>query len=314
LGKLQKQVFSKLSKLYNFFPLTYNPSYGKIIMMSKIKVILELIKFQHTIFALPFALISMLVCVDGLPQFRVIFWILVALVSARSTAMAFNRIVDLKFDALNPRTQHWHLPSGKIGTKSVWYFIVIMAIIFIFSAYMLNKLAFYLAPVALAILYFYSFTKRFTYLTHIFLGLSLGIAPIGVWIAIEEQIALPPIVLGLAVLLWVAGFDIIYATQDVEFDKRHQLHSMVVKFGLTKALFISQLMHIMMIFLLLWFTALTQLGTIFLIGVFMVALMLIYEHSLISPSDLSKVNIAFFNINGMVSILLFVMTCIDIFR
>jgi 4-hydroxybenzoate polyprenyltransferase len=179
---------------------------------------------------------------------------------------------------------------------------------------MLNTLAFLLAPLALAILYFYSFTKRFTWLTHIFLGLSLGIAPIGVWIAIKSQIALPAIVLGLSVLLWVAGFDIIYATQDFEFDKTHRLHSMVVRFGIPKALVISRLMHIMMILLLFWFTALTQLGTIFIIGVLIIALMLIYEHSLISPYDLSKVNIAFFNINGMVSILLFVMTCIDIFR
>lgn len=280
--------------------------------MKQVKVIFELIKFQHTIFALPFALISMLVCVDGLPSFRVIFWILVAMVSARSTGMAFNRVVDLRFDALNPRTQHWHLPAGKISLKLVWIFIVIMAIIFIFSAYMLNKLAFYLSPLALAILYFYSFTKRFTWLTHIFLGLSLGIAPVGVWIAITSQIALPPLVLGLAVLFWVAGFDIIYATQDIEFDKKYNLSSMVVRFGLPKALFISRVMHFLMVILLLWFGFLTQLGLFFLIGVFISASILIYEHSLVSPDDLSKVNIAFFNINGLVSILLFVMTCLEI--
>ncbi|MEW6095502.1 MAG: UbiA-like polyprenyltransferase [bacterium] len=282
-------------------------------MMKKIKAIFELVKFQHTIFALPFALISMLVCADGLPSFRIIFWILMAMVSARSTGMAFNRIVDLKFDALNPRTQHWHLPAKKIGVKSVWIFMVIMAIIFIFSAYMLNKLAFYLSPLALAILYFYSFTKRFTLLTHLFLGLSLGIAPVGVWIAIKSQITFPPLVLGLAVLLWVAGFDIIYATQDVKFDKEYHLHSVVVSFGIAKALLISRFMHLLMVISLLLFGFLTQLGIVFLIGVFMVSVMLIYEHSIISPSDLSKVNIAFFNINGMVSILLFVMTCIDIF-
>lgn len=280
--------------------------------MKQVKVIFELIKFQHTIFALPFALISMLVCVDGLPSFRVIFWILVAMVSARSTGMAFNRVVDLRFDALNPRTQHWHLPAGKVSLKLVWIFIVIMAIIFIFSAYMLNKLAFYLSPLALAILYFYSFTKRFTWLTHIFLGLSLGIAPVGVWIAITSQIALPPLVLGLAVLFWVAGFDIIYATQDIEFDKKYNLSSMVVRFGLPKALFISRVMHFLMVILLLWFGFLTQLGLFFLIGVFISASILIYEHSLVSPDDLSKVNIAFFNINGLVSILLFVMTCLEI--
>lgn len=283
-------------------------------MIEKIKVIFALIKFQHTIFALPFALIEMLVCADGLPTFNVIFWILVAMVSGRSTAMAFNRVVDLKFDALNPRTKHWHLPSGKIGVKSVWVFIVIMAIIFIFSAYMLNTLAFSLSPLALAILYFYSFTKRFTWLTHLFLGLSLGIAPIGVCIAIKSQITFPSFILGLAVVLWVAGFDIIYATQDVEFDKKYHLHSIVVKFGLPKALFISQAMHLLMIFLLLWFTTLTQLGLAFFIGIFIILLMLIYEHSLVSPDDLSKVNIAFFNINGAVSVVLFVMACIDIFR
>jgi len=279
----------------------------------QVKVIFELIKFQHSIFALPFALISMLVCVNGLPSFSVIFWILSAMVSARSTAMAFNRVVDLKFDALNPRTKHWHLPAGKISIQSVWFFIVITAIIFLFSASRLNKLAFYLAPLALCILYFYSFTKRFTCFSHIFLGLSLGIAPVGVWIAITSQIVLPAIVLGLAVLLWVAGFDIIYAMQDVEFDKKYHLHSIVVRFGIPKALLISRVMHILMVFSLLWFGYLTHLGVIFLIGVLMVALMLIYEHSLVSPSDLSKVNIAFFNINGLVSIFLFVITWMEIY-
>lgn len=280
--------------------------------MKQVKVIFELIKFQHTIFALPFALISMLVCVEGLPPFRVIFWILVAMVSARSSAMAFNRLIDLKFDALNPRTQDWPLPRGKITIKTVWIFTVIMAVIFIFSASRLNKVAFYLAPLALAILYFYSFTKRFTWLTHIFLGLCLGIAPVGVWIAITSQIALPPLVLGLVVLLWVAGFDIIYATQDVEFDKKYHLHSMVVRFDIPKALLISRIMHILMVLSLLWFGYLTLLGPIFFMGIFVITLMLIYEHSLVTPSDLSKVNIAFFNINGLLSIFLFIMTGIDI--
>lgn len=280
--------------------------------MKQIKVIFELIKFQHTIFALPFALISCVVCADGLPQVRVIFWILMAMVSARSTAMAFNRLVDLRFDALNPRTQNRPLVLGKISVKSVWLFMVITAIIFIISAYMLNNLAFYLSPVALAILYFYSFTKRFTWLTHIFLGLSLAIAPISVWIAITSQITVIPLILGLAVLFWVAGFDIIYATLDFEFDKTHKLHSMVVKFGIPKALLISRVMHLFMVVLLLWFGVLSQLGHFFFSGVFIVALMLIYEHSLIKPSDLSKVNIAFFNINGMVSVFLFVMTWIDV--
>lgn len=280
--------------------------------MKKIRIILELIKFQHTVFALPFALISMLVCANGLPSLRIIFWILVAMVSARSTAMAFNRVVDLRFDALNPRTQSRHLPAGKISIQSVWVFIVIMAIIFIFSAYKLNKLAFFLSPLALAILYFYSFTKRFTCLAHIFLGLSLGIAPIGVWVAIKSQLGFPSLVLGLTVLLWVAGFDIIYATQDVEFDKKYNLHSLVVRFGIPKALFTSRVMHLLMLFGLLWFGNLTQLGLIFFVGVLIVALMLIYEHSLISPSDLSKVNIAFFNINGIVSVFLLVMTGIDL--
>jgi len=282
-------------------------------LKEQVKAILGLIKFQHTIFALPFALISMLVCVNGLPSFSVIFWILLAMVSARSTAMAFNRIVDLKFDVLNPRTQYWHLPARKISLLSVWFFVVGMAIIFLFSASRLNKLVFYLAPLALAILYFYSFTKRFTWFSHIFLGLSLGIAPVGVWMAITSQIALPPLILGLAVLLWVAGFDIIYATQDVEFDKKYHLHSIVVRFGIPNALLTSRVMHILMVFSLLWFAYLTHLGLIFLLGVFIVALMLIYEHSLVSPSDLSKVNIAFFNINGLVSIFLFVMTWMEIY-
>ncbi len=297
-----------------FLFLTSTGNYDNILVtMRQIKVIFELIKFQHTIFALPFALISMLICTHGLPQFRVIFWILVAMVTARSSAMAFNRVIDLRFDALNPRTQNRPLVLGKISIKSVWIFMITTAIIFIISAYMLNNLAFYLSPVALAIFYFYSFTKRFTWLTHIFLGLSLAIAPIGVWIAINSQIAILPLILGSTVLFWVAGFDIIYATLDFEFDKTYGLHSMVVKFGIPKALFISRVMHLFMVVLLLWFGSLAQLGPFYFSGVFIVALMLIYEHSLIRPSDLSRVNIAFFNINGLVSILLFIMTCLDIF-
>lgn len=292
--------------------LTSTENYDNIpITMKQIKVIFELIKFQHTIFALPFALMAMLVCADGWPCFWVIFWILTAMVSARSSAMAFNRVVDLRFDALNPRTQNRPLVRGKISVKSVWFFMVTTAIIFIISARMLNNLAFYLSPVALAILYFYSFTKRWTWLTHIFLGLSLAIAPVGVWVAIKSEIALAPLVLGSAVLFWVAGFDIIYATLDFEFDKTYGLQSMVVRFGIPKALLISRLMHLFMVSLLLWFGVLAQLGLLFFIGVFMVSLMLLYEHSLVKPADLSRVNIAFFNVNGLVSVFLFVMTWID---
>ncbi|MEW6618102.1 MAG: UbiA-like polyprenyltransferase [bacterium] len=275
------------------------------------RVIFELIKFQHTIFALPFALMSMLVCENGWSSFWVIFWILMAMVSARSSAMAFNRVVDLRFDALNPRTQNRPLVRGEISVKSIWLFTITTAIIFIISAAMLNNLAFYLSPVALAILYFYSFTKRWTWLTHIFLGLSLAIAPIGVWIAIKSEIVLVPLVLGLAVLFWVAGFDIIYATLDFEFDKTYGLQSMVVRFGIPKALIISRVMHFFMVILLLWFGVLAQLGLSYFMGVFVVSLMLIYEHSLVNPADLSRVNIAFFNVNGLVSVFLFVMTWID---
>lgn len=281
-------------------------------LLKKIRIILELIKFKHTVFALPFGLISMLVACNGLPKLTTLCWILIALISARSTAMAFNRLVDKNIDTLNPRTKNWPLPKKMISTKEVWIFVFITAGIFIFSAYMLNKLAFLLSPIALCIIYFYSYTKYFTYFSHLLLGLALGLAPIGAWVAVRGEIAFSPLVLAFSVMLWVAGFDIIYSCQDFEFDKKYGLHSMVVRFGIPSALKISRIMHGLMILLLLYFGYLTNLGFIFIIGVIISAIMLIYEHSLVKPNDLSKINIAFFNINGLVSILLFLMTGLDI--
>ncbi len=225
--------------------------------------------------------------------------------------MANNRIVDAKHDAQNPRTKNRALPSTKISKKSYLFFLLGSSALFIFSAYQLNPLAFMLSPVALGIIFFYSWTKRFTAYSHFFLGLALSLAPVGAWIAIKESIAITPIILGVAVIFWLVGLDIIYACQDIEYDKRAGLFSIPEKFGIEKALRLSSFFHLMMVAFLALLLTVEQLGWIYLLGVAIVSALLIYEHSIVRHNDLSKVNVAFFNINGQISILLMVLTIID---
>lgn len=281
-------------------------------MLRKISVILEMIKFEHTVFALPFALISMLVAVQGLPPWSVLGWILVAMVGARTAAMGFNRIADARLDAANPRTQFRAIPTGQVSLAAAGALVAVAAALLVVAAYMLNPLAYALSPVALAVILSYSYSKRFTSLSHLWLGLCLGIAPVGAWIAVKGKIEFAPLLLSAAVTLWTAGFDIIYALQDVEFDRKMRLFSLPAKFGPARGLAISRAFHVCMIGLLVWFGIEVGLGVIYYAGVALVAVFLAYEQSLVSPKDISRVNTAFFTLNGFVSIGLLAFVVVDV--
>lgn len=278
----------------------------------KLKIILEDIKIQHTVFALPFALMSAFMASKGIPPADKLLWILIAMVGARSAAMSFNRIADVDYDKKNPRTKERALPKGEIKKSQYLIFLTASACLFLFSCLMLNRLALILSPIALFIIFFYSYTKRFTVFSHFFLGLALSLAPIGAWVAVREEISLVSIVLGLAVIFWLAGFDIIYACQDVEFDKKYGLFSFPARLGTAKALRLSAIFHSIMTILLFSLIFIGNVGLFYLIGVILIAGLLLYEHSLVKPDDLSKVNAAFFNVNGIISIGLMIMTVIDI--
>ena len=278
----------------------------------KLRVILEMIKFEHTIFALPFALISMLVAAHTLhpdrPGIHIapyqLLWILVAMVGARSAAMTFNRIADARIDAENPRTASRAIPKGLVSIGSAWVFTIVSAALLVLAAYMLNPLAFALSPVALAVVLSYSYAKRFTSFSHLWLGLCLGIAPVGAWIAITGKIEFPSLVLSAAVMLWTAGFDIIYSLQDLDFDRRFGLFSLPARIGAARALLVSRLLHVCMIGLLVWFGMLTGMGRVYYIGIVHVTALLIFEQRMVSAKNLSRINAAFFTMNGFVSIAL----------
>jgi 4-hydroxybenzoate polyprenyltransferase len=286
----------------------------EVAMLNKIKIILEMIKFEHTIFALPFAFTGAVLAAHGLPSWRTILWITVAMVGARSAAMGFNRWADRKFDAENPRTKERALPRGLVSPFQVVLFTAFSAIVLIFAAYMLNPLSFYLSPVALTTVFFYSYTKRFTFLSHAFLGLAICLAPIGSWIAVSGKIASPALVLGCAVLFWLLGFDILYALQDIEFDKKTGLHSIPERFGIRRALWTSRISHGITIAALFWLYSLLSLGWYYLTGIIIALCLIIYEHSLVKEDDLSKLNLAFFNMNGYISVTIFVFTFLDVLR
>ncbi len=278
---------------------------------NKLAILFEDIKLKHTVFALPFAFISAFLAAGGLPAGEKILWIVVAMFGARSAAMAFNRIVDAKYDANNPRTQSRALPSGKIGVRAYWVFLVLCSVLFVFAAAMLNTLALYLSPVALAIVFFYSLTKRFTAYSHFWLGLAISVAPVGAWVAIREEISLTSLILGTAVLFWLVGFDIIYACLDVDADEKNRLFSIPQRFGVKRALIFAAIAHAVMVLFLLVLLISPLLGGVYLTGVALVAGLLWYEHSLVSQEDLSKVNVAFFNVNGIVSLLLMTLVIVD---
>ncbi len=280
--------------------------------MRKLRIILEMIKFEHTVFALPFAVMSAFIAADGFPSLSKLGWILVAMVGARSCAMAFNRLADAEIDSRNPRTAMRAIPAGLITKGAVWGFTIVSAGLLVFAAWRLNPLAFALSPVALAVIMGYSYTKRFTALSHFWLGLALSISPVGAWIAIQGNFAVPPIVLCLVVLLWTAGFDIIYACQDVNFDRKHGLRSIPAKLGIRWALWLSSALHVIAVLLLLSIPLLVELGLFYYIGIGIVVLIFIYEHAIVKPTDLSRVNLAFFTLNGMISLVLMALSIADI--
>jgi 4-hydroxybenzoate polyprenyltransferase len=288
-----------------------NLSGGWLNFLNNIKIIFADIKIAHTVFALPFAVMSAFLAAGGIPGFEKMIWILVAMFSARNGAMAFNRIADTKIDRLNPRTEDRALPAGKSTAKQYWVFLMLSSLVFLFSAYMLNSLAFALSPVALGIVFGYSFAKRFTSLSHLWLGVAISIAPVGAWIAIREGISIEPLVLGAAVVFWLVGFDIIYSCMDIDSDKVNNLHSIPQKFGVRIALKIAFVSHLIMILFLTLLLFIPVLGWVYFSGVILTAGLLFYEHSLVKEDDLSLVNVAFFKINGIISVLLMFFVIVD---
>jgi 4-hydroxybenzoate polyprenyltransferase len=285
---------------------------ARLSVMGKLATTLAMIRIEHSVFALPFAFLGAFLAAQGLPTAHQILWIVVAMVSARSAAMGFNRLVDRHYDARNPRTSSRALPRGEVSSRFVWSFVVVSALVFAAAAWMLNPLAFYLTPLALVLVFFYSYTKRFTSLSHLFLGLALGIAPVGAWIAVRGQLEATPLFLTAAVLFWVAGFDIIYACQDIDFDRRTRLYSLPARFGVRTALRVSAGLHLIMFLILGYLFLALDLGTLSWVGLGIVALALLFEHSLVTSEDLSRVNSAFFTINGFVSIVLFLFVGLDL--
>jgi 4-hydroxybenzoate polyprenyltransferase len=276
-------------------------------VISNTRTTLEMIKIEHTLFALPFALLGAVLGANGLPTLKQFFWIVVAMVGARSAAMAFNRIADRRIDARNPRTSMRALPAGLLSVGFVWIFTLVAAALFLLAAAMLNNLTLILAPVALGSVLLYSFTKRWTQLSHVVLGWCLSIAPTGAWIAVRGEIGSPtPLLLSLVVLLWTAGFDVLYACQDYEFDRAEGLHSIPAKFGIAKALWISRALHAGAFLALIWLYLVTHLGPVALIGVIATAALLLYQHRLVRPDDLGRLNAAFFTTNAFVSVILLV--------
>jgi len=281
---------------------------------AKMIALLEMIKFSHTVFAFPFALMGVVLAsmVSGaLPGAGQIFWICLAMVGARSGAMAFNRLLDARIDAKNPRTAGRHIPAGKVSRLEGWGFTLASFALLVLAAWMLNPLCFALSPVAIFFLLLYSFCKRFTALAHVVLGLCLAAAPIGAWIALRGDLGWPVISLGPAVLFWVAGFDIFYALQDLDYDREAGLHSIPARLGAHRSIRLVRVFHFLMVLLLLPLLLLPGLGWIYFCGVLAVCALLLYEHSLVKPEDLSRLDAAFFNMNGYISLVIFGFTLLD---
>ncbi len=278
-------------------------------LAGKLGITLEMIKFEHSVFALPFALTGALLAArsaalpHNLPTLRQFLWILVAMVAARSAAMTFNRIADRHLDTANPRTQARALVTGRIPLSFAWAFTLVGLNLLFLAAWQLNPLAFKLAPAAAAILLLYSYTKRFTVWSHFVLGFCLGMSPVAAWIAIRGTIEPRMLILAAAVTLWVAGFDILYACQDFEFDRKAGLYSLPKSLGIPRALLVARLLHVFMVALLLWLARVFALGGLAYAGIAAVGALLAYEHSLVRPHDLSKINAAFFTVNGYISLL-----------
>jgi 4-hydroxybenzoate polyprenyltransferase len=281
-------------------------------IFASLRVFLETIKFSHTIFALPFALTGALLAARGIPSPHQLLWILLAMVGARTAAMGLNRLIDAEIDGVNPRTKGRAIPSGLLRKNTVAAWSGVSVALFLLAAYQLNPLCFSLTPVALFLLVSYSYCKRFTSLCHVVLGLCLAVAPVGAWIAVRGTIDLPALLLGCAVLFWVAGFDILYALQDLDFDRSAGLHSIPVLLGTGGALRTARLFHVVTIGILASLAVAADLGTVYRGGIAIVACLLGYEHSLVREGDLSRLNAAFFTTNGFISCAVFLFTLTDI--
>lgn len=282
--------------------------------VNKFSDYLRLIKFSHSVFALPFAFTSALIAAGGIPSLHQVIWITVAMVAGRSGAMGMNRIIDRHIDARNPRTRNRELPQGVITVQEAFAFTVTAFVLLFVSAYQLNPLCVKLAPLVIFILMTYSYTKRFTWLCHIVLGVALSLAPLGAWIAVRGTFDVEILPLCLAVMFWVAGFDALYGLQDIEFDRSCGLYSIPSIFGISASLWIARVFHIITIGLLLSLIPLFHLSLYYLLGVLLASGMLLYEHSLVRQDDLSRLNIAFFNMNGYISITVFMFTLFHYMR
>ncbi|MGO9380159.1 MAG: UbiA-like polyprenyltransferase [Dissulfurispiraceae bacterium] len=281
-------------------------------LAEKTVLYLRMIKISHSVFALPFAFVGALLAARGMPAFHDIFWIAVAMVGARSGAMGLNRIIDRKIDAHNPRTSNREIPSGKIKVRDALFFTAVSLGVMVLAAYQLNRLCLMLSPLAIAILVLYSYTKRFTWASHFVLGLAIAGAPLGAWIAIRGSLNIEIVPLAVAVILWLAGFDILYALQDIDFDKQQGLFSIPRRFGIRKSLIISRVLHSFTFGLFIVTGIIFSLNAWYFIGLVIVGIFLTYEHSLVKPNDMSKLNMAFFNMNGYISITILIFTLISV--
>lgn len=279
----------------------------------RIKLYGELVMFSHTLFSLPFAIISMIWAGGGFPSWRIMLWGLIALIGARNGANAFNRVVDRTFDAQNPRTAHRHLPRMLLGEKEVLLFVLINYAIFIFAAGMLNPLCLILSPVAIFLISSYSYTKRFTYMSHLYLGFTIASAPIGAWFAVTGKFAFTPFILGTIVMLWIAGFDIIYGSQDIEFDREHKLWSIPSVFGLKNGLRIAAGLHSIMVLLLIVLIPIRGLSWLYITGLVIAILLLMTEHKIIKPSNRKVMKVASYNLNQVISMMILIFTMADFF-
>jgi 4-hydroxybenzoate polyprenyltransferase len=283
-----------------------------VAVLRSLRVTLEMIKWEHSVFALPFALCGAMLAAAGLPTAHQLLWIVIAMIAARSAAMAFNRLADAAIDAANPRTRTRALPSGDLSSAFVATFVLVSCGVFILAASQLNRLTLWLSPVALAVLLLYSYTKRFTNWSHLVLGFALGIAPAAAWIAVRGSLDSRILLLTAAVTFWVAGFDVLYACQDFDFDRQAGLYSIPSHFGIPNALWVARAFHILMVGLLVALVPAFALGKLAIAGIGVVALLLIYEHSLVKSDDLSKLNAAFFTMNGVISVAFAVFVAADI--
>lgn len=281
--------------------------------MKQLHDLLDMIKFEHTLFALPFALLSLFLASGGWPSVVDFTWVVVAMVGARSTAMMMNRIADRHIDADNPRTRERHLPRGAVRLRSARFFTLASAALFVFAAAQLNQLAFALSPVALALVWSYSWTKRFTWAAHLWLGFGVSLAPLGAWIAVRGRLDLLPMLLCAGVFCWVAGFDMIYACQDIAFDRRRGLHSFPARFGTAGALATARLLHGLMLGVFACIGILFDFGILYWVGLGVVALLVLVQHTLVDPHDLRHIEVAFFNVNSMVGVVLMAFTLADRF-